>query len=364
MAHVNEKSFLHVKHLAWIDVAKGIGIILVMFAHVNYTPAILDTIYSFHMPLFFLISGILYNKHKYSSFKIFIRRKLQTLICPYILFYLFSLTYIYFIESLASGFSAFNFSAFCRDFLQMFISQGSKKVVSAPLWFVPCLFAVEIIYYFVSKIDKSFPILLISVFFAFTGWIFETYIVHQYNIFLFWSIDSAMFAFGFFTIGNLFSSRLNQGLKWIESHKHSFLIGLPIAVIGLAITAILAIPNGHVSLGSKILNNGFIFYVTGITGSLSIFVISFLLRHNRFFSYFGRNSFYVMAIHHPIRSTYARFTELTGFLTYDRTNLLQTLLPFIVVFTLTVLALWLYNKVKFYICKTAHSSKKLPNTPT
>ena len=31
-------------HLDWIDVSKGIGIILVVFAHKNYTPYLVETL--------------------------------------------------------------------------------------------------------------------------------------------------------------------------------------------------------------------------------------------------------------------------------------------------------------------------------
>ena len=44
-----------------IDVAKGIGIILVILAHVlkGKNIFVLEVIYYFHMPLFFFISGLL-----------------------------------------------------------------------------------------------------------------------------------------------------------------------------------------------------------------------------------------------------------------------------------------------------------------
>ena len=45
------------KRLNTIDIIKGIGIFFVVFAHVNYTPALLVVIYGFHMPLFFIVSG-------------------------------------------------------------------------------------------------------------------------------------------------------------------------------------------------------------------------------------------------------------------------------------------------------------------
>ncbi|STU64905.1 acyltransferase [Klebsiella pneumoniae subsp. ozaenae] len=60
---------------AWVDYAKGIGIILVVFGHVNrglYSAGIQlsgssylltdSIIYSFHMPLFFFLSGLFFTQ--------------------------------------------------------------------------------------------------------------------------------------------------------------------------------------------------------------------------------------------------------------------------------------------------------------
>lgn len=55
------------KRIEWIDVAKGVGIVLVSFGHLRngdgesvWLPALdvpIDAIYLFHMPLFFLLGG-------------------------------------------------------------------------------------------------------------------------------------------------------------------------------------------------------------------------------------------------------------------------------------------------------------------
>lgn len=73
--------------LAWIDALKGFGIILVVFAHYNL-PATLDTyIFSFHMPLFFFISGFLFNFVKYTgSATNFVKGRFRSLIVPYFAF--------------------------------------------------------------------------------------------------------------------------------------------------------------------------------------------------------------------------------------------------------------------------------------
>mgnify|MGYP003627653369 CR=1 FL=1 len=84
------------KNIDWVNNAKGIGIILVVFGHVwrgiqakgllNNTTFLFidDIIYSFHMPLFFLISGFFIEKSlsKYSR-KELLKNKLKTLMYPY-----------------------------------------------------------------------------------------------------------------------------------------------------------------------------------------------------------------------------------------------------------------------------------------
>lgn len=45
------------ERLDWLDAAKGLGIILVVIGHAWTSGAVRDTIYAFHMPLFFLLAG-------------------------------------------------------------------------------------------------------------------------------------------------------------------------------------------------------------------------------------------------------------------------------------------------------------------
>ena len=49
------------KRIEWIDNAKGLGILFVIIAHViNHTQTLMSAstlIYTFHMPLFFILSG-------------------------------------------------------------------------------------------------------------------------------------------------------------------------------------------------------------------------------------------------------------------------------------------------------------------
>lgn len=83
----------------WVDYAKAIGIILVVFGHVNrglHSSGInvsnlffvnMDSIiYSFHMPLFFFLSGLFFvSSIEKSTKKNFILNKINTIFYPYVI---------------------------------------------------------------------------------------------------------------------------------------------------------------------------------------------------------------------------------------------------------------------------------------
>lgn len=70
------------KRIGWVDIMKGIGIITVIIGH-TYTPFGLNyIIYSFHMPLFFLISGYFWKERETGEI---LKRGLKNYIKPYLL---------------------------------------------------------------------------------------------------------------------------------------------------------------------------------------------------------------------------------------------------------------------------------------
>lgn len=87
------------QRIHWIDIAKGIGIILVSFGHIRngdgqsvWLPALdtpINIIYLFHMPLFFFLGGLTFSSRR--QFPDFLKVKAKTLLIPY---YIFSLYFI------------------------------------------------------------------------------------------------------------------------------------------------------------------------------------------------------------------------------------------------------------------------------
>lgn len=68
------------KRIGWIDIAKGITILLVIVGHTLIGYKVNDYIYAFHMPLFFICSGLLF---KPKDIKMVAKNNAKKLLVPY-----------------------------------------------------------------------------------------------------------------------------------------------------------------------------------------------------------------------------------------------------------------------------------------
>ena len=88
------------KQIDFISICKGIGIILVVLGHLNIGEYWHQVIYSFHMPLFFFISGYLFKNIYLEIPKEFLLKKAKTLYIPFVkwalIFLLLHNVFVYF----------------------------------------------------------------------------------------------------------------------------------------------------------------------------------------------------------------------------------------------------------------------------
>ena len=333
-----------------IDIAKGIGIIFVVFAHVNYTPWLLQLIYSFHMPLFFIISGMLFKREKYSSFSEFLKRRWKTLIIPYLIFSIGAIGYVFALEHVFPEILDISREQYINYVKQIVLAQGSAPVLNTPLWFIPCLFAVEIIYFLISKFRIKVRVVLCFALVC-AGWFLESGKLAFDNTLLPWSLDSALFALGFYAFGNLAAEYMENTMVYLRNHKNKRVLCAIIFILCFTIWFPAMNLNGKITLGSKILNNGFLLYLTGITGTWMIFCISLLLEKNKFLDFCGRNSFCIMSVHYVIRKyTIPKYYQWIEIPLYKRKVLKETIVPFLIIFGLSILFTWTYNKLRKKVC--------------
>lgn len=158
----------NVERIKWIDIAKGIAIILVIVGHTVSTGIVRRIIFSFHMPLFFMIAGITIKKEFPKKESYYIRKDFMRLYLPVFLMYLIAI-----IREGIRKKSIIAIRETCIDaFYRIIWGNGidyrwdtplgiwNAKLVGV-LWFLIALFWARVVYRKIAKLDLKHRMLII-----------------------------------------------------------------------------------------------------------------------------------------------------------------------------------------------------------
>ena len=136
----------------YFDVLKGIGILCVFYGHTAEAMSLPQRLmFNFHMPLFFLISGVFFNPRKLLDLKTLLHRIWNGLLLPYCLFVLLGYV-IHFNTSFVRWTS--NPIAEC-----LLILHGD----AAPsVWFLVCLAMVQVFVWLVRQLSMNMIYMIIA----------------------------------------------------------------------------------------------------------------------------------------------------------------------------------------------------------
>jgi len=307
------------QRLNYLDYAKGIGIILVILGHIFSKSELFikNYIYSFHMPLFFLISGILYfvfEKKKY-SIKNYFKKNVSLLFLPYLLWGLI----------------------FCKFTLKnlLLLLYGSQISLSkagslSSLWFIPCFFISNVVFILFCHQKKDLNkviIFLIGV----LGSIFLPRIEIGYPF----SIDTAFSGVTFIIIGYYISKYF---LKFLKNKVILMFLGI------LSIFSFFNSNNNYILMATRVFNNNVLFYIFAIIGSLFIISLSMNLSNKKLqiLDFFGENSLLILMIHKLVIIIFE--TIFSKFLTR---NILYFILMIICVIPIVFCLAIIINRMSF-----------------
>lgn len=127
--------------LDWVDVARGIGIVAVVIGHVWTRGPLRDALYSFHMPLFFILSGMLSRPQPVGRFT---RRQLVSQMRPYAIFLMLLIVADQMIEPMKGGRPIFH--QWPSDLLPILLGGFWLRGPYTIFWFVPCLMVARILF--------------------------------------------------------------------------------------------------------------------------------------------------------------------------------------------------------------------------
>ncbi len=312
--------------LHWIDALKGFGIMLVVFAH-HSLPTALDTyIFSFHMPLFFFISGFLFDFGKYTkSATNFVKGRFRSLIVPYFCFVVLTCLF-YFLLDIAFQPGVTNIDFFQNSVLygiySILYALGPMVSFNPPLWFLTCLFVTELLFYVLAKkyYGKPGQLVLWLTVAAVIGYLYSVYVSFRIP----WNFDVALTAVVFYGAGNLFKELIrsierfkndfalskDSAFNKVFSHSSNFLLCLLIFVNLLYFVYLLNFPTDKINMNVLKYGDFFSFYLLAFSGIFTVVYIFKKIRNSKILEYYGRNSLTVLALHFPIKDVLTKLTVI------------------------------------------------------
>lgn len=268
--------------IEWIDIAKGIGIILVIAGHC-FSLRYSYPLYAFHMPLFFFLSGLLF-KDKKEGFVVFLKTKTKSLMRPWLI-----ILFISFLVCLAIP-QWRNEMTLTAVFSDLYTA-NTNVFQNSSLWYLVCFYFMLLIFFFVSKIKRTVVTALVFIFVAVVLlWVKEILNMTSLPFHrLPFKIDSALIALVFFYAAYLYSDKIQPFMKGKANH-------LLVALI-VVVSTILCVYNGWSNINS--LDFGrirLLYYPIAFMGITSVCLLSLSISKLRwtflksFLSFYGKNS--------------------------------------------------------------------------
>lgn len=278
------------KRVEYIDIAKALGIIFVIIGHTVTSDTLCkNIIYAFHMPLFFMLSGMVAKpmvKRGFNDAKVYAVKKLKAIMLPYAIWGL-----IY------SHFSFKNAALIAYGTRETLIKADSLT----SLWYLPVTFLAvvitEVILGFINnRSSKQLTVLGIAAVLFAVGCLIPHYARFGYP----WGSDIVIVAAAFMLVGNL----LRQCFDKLQKIKYLLPV---IAVSGAVFVICVRFSDsdvGYVLMANAVYGNPLWFLVNAVSGS--VFVIAFSCAVEKFginkkpLLYVGQRTLGIFIIHKPI----------------------------------------------------------------
>lgn len=303
--------------------------------------------YSFHIPLFFFLSGFVYNHQKYGNFFDFFKKSAKGLLVPYFIFAFISLCLW------VTGLKTLNLFSpeIIRQFLSIFYANSNNglMVFNDVLWFLPVLFITRILFAIIARFSlKAKTLVFVLILFSVFGYLSS---IFASNIKLPFGAETAVSAVTFYGAGFLW----NQSEKAkLQLFKYKYFLFVLLLIVGAFMSTVDFNAYGQqIDMRLNHLNNYFSFYIAAFCGIFAWISFSVILNKNSLLEKIGRNSLILFAWH-PIIFTYLGII-LNTILGLDIIKNIKLFIPLVYTTTSIVVILLVnsfYNKLKLIFLKT------------
>ncbi|MDC0609983.1 acyltransferase family protein [Vibrio sp.] len=282
--------------IKYIDIAKGITIILVVMFHSHvksFFPNITAAVFIFLMPLFFFLSGVFFSTRL--DFFSFVVKKVDSLLKPYIIVGIVVIVLYCVIGN------------YSKDFMLGLLYGNGGTLIWVPMWFLTHLFLISCFSYFLFQIpifEKSTGINAFIIFIALFifGYILFTYINSHFpedfesfkDVGLPFSLDLLCMTTSYFILGRM--------------TRNSVLVFRPhMAITVLFLIAFILLNiyyEPQMDFNERVFHNIPIALVCSLMGIYLTLVVSFYVSKLRLvamlFAYVGQSSLYILIFHFAV----------------------------------------------------------------
>ncbi len=238
------------KRMTEVDIVKSIGILLMIMGHIEFGVIFDFYIHAFHMPLFFIVAGFLYNDKKI-GFGEYSLQKIRTLLVPYVcvgLFhYVIKLPYIIHAND-----------DLLNPLIHLLYNNSDNLPIAGALWFLTALFFAYELMFLIRKIYSIGIQVVLTIAIVIAGYVLSKFLI------LPWSIGQALTCFGFVYIGWLVKVKYQKVLSCIY-------IDLLMVVIGFVVASF----NSYINVRNAQYGNLIAFYAASL---LIVFGIQGVIR--------------------------------------------------------------------------------------
>lgn len=248
------------KRIDSIDILRAFGILIMVMGHVGFGGKFDRYIHTFHMPIFFMISGYLYRSKNDNIFSL-LWNKVKRLLIPY-LFYAGVNYFIWFLLYRDSG------KKLTEPIFKLFTYNTEGLPICGALWFLTALFWTEIIYILVDRIIKNGTlrsIVIAAV--AISASIFFNHSSYRLPL----SVDVSLVCLGFYELGRTYKCIKEKADCIFASGKYRIWW---VAAVLLVVNAALAFVNDYVNIKSAWYGNVILFWINAVIGSLAYMLIA------------------------------------------------------------------------------------------
>lgn len=307
------------KRITWLDTAKGIGILLVVFFHLNDLDVFMYYNYwgwitTFHVVLFFILSGMFFKSNN-------LGHRCKSLLKPYMIFYI--LTYAFYVGKTVAKGEFVDWMSFFYPFL------GRPDVVAnPPLWFLLALVEMNVVGSLLMKYMR--PFIALGTSFALS---FIAYLLGIYKIPNLYYFESALLCLPLFLGASLFREYLLRSYSWR--------LGAICIIASYFLFQISSCHYNNVSLNH--IGSGYpLFIIVALLASVGFLVVSQAIdrqpKISSILNFYGKNSLVVLCTHMPLMVFQPILMDVTG------NPILGISFTFITVITLEIPIIWFVNK--------------------